>query len=116
MLVPTLCYVIPYLTFTAALQDTADVATPNIPSSTAPTLTKNVSVANKLQIECNANLYGQKLKVPSCKKIFDLILNGDKQISFAERHGLIPSVIALPYRLQSGIGIVAPCPRFFTEF
>ena len=62
---------------------------------------RNVSAGNPLQIECNAPLYGRNIKVPSCKKVVGIIVFDDEQLVFADRSGLIPFNIPLPYRLQS---------------
>ena len=61
----------------------------------------DLSASNKLQIQCNAPEYGRNLKIPSCKKIFGLVAKEDKQLTFADRHSIIPHNISLPYRLQS---------------
>lgn len=61
----------------------------------------SVSANNELQISCNAPVYGQNLKVPSCQKVFGLINKDDSQLTFAERGARIPYDLPLPYRLQS---------------
>ncbi len=61
----------------------------------------SVSANNELQISCNAPLYGQNLKVPSCKRVFGLINKDDMQLTFAERGARVTYDLPLPYRLQS---------------
>ena len=67
-----------------------------------PSPAANLSVDHKLHITCDANSYGQNLKVPSCKKIFNLVDKDERQITFADRTGLARRDLPLPYRLQSG--------------
>ena len=81
------------------------LATPDLLSDSPTALTSpaaNLSADAKMRITCDANSYGQNLKVPSCKKIFNLVEKDDRQITFADRASLVPKELPLPYRLQSG--------------
>ena len=92
---------IPVVNYAAALLEPATNNDPTSLSLSLSPLAINASVGKKLQIECNAPLYGQKLKVPSCQKVFDLVVRSDSQISFTERASMVPHTLNLPYRLQS---------------
>ena len=63
---------------------------------------ENVSAPPVLQISCNANAYGQNLRVPSCRKAAGLIAMDDSNITFADRGSTIRHDIPLTYRIQSG--------------
>lgn len=80
------------------------VVIPNASDTTAFTaralaLVSNVSADNILQILCNAPVYSQNLKVPSCKNVFTLLPKDDKQITFTERDTTVPYDIPLLYRV-----------------
>ena len=92
---------IPVSTFAAAVLEPASINDQISPSRSMSPTAVNASLSKKLQIECNAPLYGRKLKVPSCEKVFDLIINNDRPITFAERGSMAPHNLNLPYRLQS---------------
>lgn len=96
---------IPVSILAAALLEPASINHQTSPSLSLLPGAVNASVGKKLQIQCNAPLYGQKLKVPSCKKVFELIVKHDSQIKFAERASMVPHALNLPYRLQSNDGV-----------
>lgn len=74
----------------------------NIALTAVAQATASNALANSdLQISCNAPLYGQNLKVPSCKNVFTVIAKDQKQFTFAERGATVPHDLPLPYRLQS---------------
>jgi hypothetical protein len=77
---------------------------PVLPSELLPARnisTVNASSDNVLQIQCNADLFGENLKVPSCRQVLALIMRDTEQITFAKRGTTVPYDIPLPYRLQS---------------
>ena len=92
---------IPVATFAAASLELASISDQTNQSIPSSPFAVNASLAKKLQIQCNAPLYGQNLKVSSCKKVFDLIVKDDKQITFTDRARKVPNDLHLPYRLQS---------------
>ncbi|KAL6717688.1 hypothetical protein ACLMJK_005603 [Lecanora helva] len=58
-----------------------------------------------LQITCDANRYGQNLRVPSCQNAAKQILTSDLDMKFADRTGVVSYDISLPYRIQSSDGL-----------
>lgn len=67
-------------------------------------LTSNIDVSTDddlLRVSCNAPVYGQNLRVPSCKNIFTFMSKDTSQTTFAERNSMVPYDLPLPYRTQS---------------
>lgn len=93
------------LSFRAAANDFTEREMPPISPSSMKAPTNDTLMENRLQIQCDAVLYGQNLKVPSCRKLFGLIVKDDAQLTFAERFSLVPYDLPLPYRIQSSQSI-----------
>ena len=58
----------------------------------------NTSFEKILKIRCDPVRYGRRLKVESCRKVFNYMDADDAEIVFADRSNLQPHDVNLPFR------------------